>query len=119
MSNKNILIVDDEIETVSTLAEFLKVEGYGTTIVPSVKEAMESFEKGVPDLVFLDMKMDEQDGLVLLSYLNDKYPDTKIIILTGYSSDYEDQVKPFKYEAFISKPYRIMPLLEKINSILK
>ena len=79
-----ILIVDDEELVSGTYQDFLKLEGYSVEIADSVELAREKLSQKNFDLVVTDYKMPREDGLDLINYLNDNYPDIKVVMITGF-----------------------------------
>ena len=79
-----ILIVDDEELVSGTYQDFLKLEGYSVEIADSVELAREKLSKQNFDLVVTDYKMPREDGLDLINYLNDNFPDIKVVMITGF-----------------------------------
>jgi DNA-binding NtrC family response regulator len=80
-----ILVVDDEPLIRWSLVNRLSQEGYRVLEAESAAEAREKRREGV-DLVLLDYKLPDSDGLLVLQEIKDADPDTVVIILTGHSS---------------------------------
>jgi DNA-binding response OmpR family regulator len=116
-----ILLVDDEKELVSTLAERLDLRGIEADWVSSGEEALQKAETGSYDLAVLDVKMPKIGGFKLKKILHEKYPEMKFIFLTGHGS--EDDFKAGTMEEavayYLVKPVKIEALVDKINSALK
>jgi two-component system nitrogen regulation response regulator NtrX len=71
-------------------------------------------------LLLLDIRMPRKDGLEVLKFVNEEYPDVKVIIVTGLAS--MDEIKEtVKMGAFacIKKPFRIDNIIEKVQLALK
>ena len=115
-SNFRILIADDEVEFASTLATRLQLRGYVTEIVNSGEETLEAIARQVPDLLLLDLKMPDLDGLEVLAQLRENHQELKVIILTGHGS-FTSGHQGMALGAFdyIMKPVELSLLLEKIN----
>ena len=111
-----IVIADDEVEFASTLATRLELRGYATEIVNSGEEALDSISRQVPDLLLLDLKMPDLDGLEVLAKLRENHKELKVIILTGHGSISSGN-KGMTLGAFdyIMKPVELSLLLEKIT----
>ncbi len=114
-----ILLVDDEKELVSTLAERLSLRGFDvewTTDSSTVLErtGLESF-----DLAILDLKMPKVDGLTLKSKLQKRYPQMKFIFFTGYGSEEEFNIisENMGEEYYLVKPIDIQVLVETIKMV--
>ncbi len=85
MSKATILVVDDEQLIRWSLVERLSQEGYQTREAATGREALERFEEGV-DLVLLDYRLPDSDGLTILKEIRRQDPDTLVILLTAFSS---------------------------------
>lgn len=88
MSQKHILIVDDEDAVRGLLSEVLDGAGYRVTGVPSVALALEAVRAGRPDLIITDLQMDEADGFELIDALEERAPGVPVILLTGVLFDH-------------------------------
>jgi DNA-binding response OmpR family regulator len=87
MPQIKVLIIDDEMEFASTLAERLVLRNFDSTAVESGYEAMDILENGwIPDVVILDLKMPGLDGLAILDIIRGHHPEIKVIMLTGHGS---------------------------------
>lgn len=118
MSSKKILIVDDEKDIISTIADFFKEAGYKVESAQTPDKAISSLESKKFELVLLDMRMPGIDGVELLTIINNEYPKTKVIILTGYSNEYKEKVSKLKYKAFLSKPFSSLQLINTVKQVL-
>jgi DNA-binding response OmpR family regulator len=116
-----ILLVDDEEQLVSTLAERLEIRGFETTWVTSSATAIELAEKESFDLAVLDVKIPKISGLELKKRLHVLQPEMKFIFLTGHGS--EDDFKVGAAEAgedfYLIKPVKIESLIDKMNVVMK
>jgi acyl carrier protein len=119
MSEKNILVIDDEKDIVSTIEYFFTKQGHKVSVALCGEEAIKKLEFDLPQLVILDMKMPGLDGPSLLKIINDKYPNTKIIILTGYGDEYQDKIKNLKYQVLLTKPFSTTEVVETAKTILE
>ncbi len=113
-----LLLVDDEVELVSTLAERLSFRGIDADWVASGEEALKKAETETYDLAVLDVKMPRISGIKLKGMLEAKYPDMKFIFMTGHGS--EDDFRTGSSKAYyLVKPINIEALISKINEVLK
>lgn len=113
-----LLLVDDEGELVSTLAERLSFRGIDADWVTSGEEALKKAETGTYELAILDVKMPRISGIKLKGMLEAKYPDMKFIFMTGHGS--EDDFRAGSSKAYyLVKPINIEALVSKINEALK
>lgn len=111
-----ILIADDEVEFASTLSARLELRGYQTEMVNSGEAALDAISRQTPDLVLLDLKMPDLDGLEVLARLRENNTELKVIILTGHGSfDAGNQGMELGAFDYIMKPVELGLLLEKIT----
>ncbi len=115
--NIKVLIADDEVEFASTLVTRLKLRNFKTTMTNSGEETLKTVEKDQPDVLVLDLKMPDLDGLEVLARLKDDYPTVKVIILTGHGS-FEAGREGMELGAFdyIMKPVDLKRLIEVIEN---
>ncbi len=83
-----VLIVDDNRELRILLSELLRSD-YEVSEVETGGELEKLFTAAQPDVVLLDVKLPDADGLELLPQVKKRWPDTEVIILTGAPSDHE------------------------------
>lgn len=105
MAAEKILIVDDEQLIRWSLAERLRADGYDIVEAATGAEALERARDGV-DLVLLDYKLPDTDGLSVLRQIKELASDTLVILLTAYAS-VETAVQAMKEGAyhFANKPF--------------
>lgn len=81
-----VLIADDEVEFASTLSTRLQLRNFEAAMVTSGEAALRAVADNCPNVLLLDMKMPDLDGLEVLAKLKDENPRLKVIILTGHGS---------------------------------
>jgi len=81
-----ILLVDDEADFRATAATLFRKRGYDVKTATSGKEAVEALKEGEIDVVILDVKMPEMDGLEALYKMRRIQPNVEVIMLTGHGS---------------------------------
>ena len=115
-----ILLVDDEEELVSTLAERLTLRGIEAEWVTSGETALKRARENAYDLAVLDIKIPRISGINLKKELQKIDPRMKFIFMTGHGSedDYLAGSKEAGMEYYLVKPVNIQTLIEKINSAL-
>lgn len=87
MDNTKVLIIDDEMEFASTLAERLDLRDFDSKAVEGAEEAQALFRtRWIPDVVILDLKMPGMDGLATLGMIKQQDPAIEVIMLTGHGS---------------------------------
>ena len=107
MPNATILVVDDEQLIRWSLAERLRSDGYEVVEAPTGREALERVADGV-DLVLLDYKLPDIDGVTVLRRIKEHDPDILVILLTAYAT-VETAVEAMKIGAyhFANKPFNL------------
>jgi CheY-like chemotaxis protein len=113
-----ILVVDDEPEIVEVLKGFLSIKGFDVIGASGGKEALEILKKWKADLILLDIIMPEVKGTEVARIVKDSYPNTKVVVLTGYPTEGESMYKDNLLEAFFLKPVKLERLYEKLSEIL-
>ena len=78
-----ILVLDDELSILLMLKKMLEKAGHEVDIALNGREGMELFEKNKPDLLISDIIMPEKEGLETIFQLKKKYPELKIIAISG------------------------------------
>jgi DNA-binding response OmpR family regulator len=82
----SILVVDDELSVCVALKGVLSRQGYQVTTALSGAEALRFLASQPVDLALLDLKMEGMDGLELMVEIKQHWPDTVVMILTGYAT---------------------------------
>lgn len=86
LNKENILLVDDDVHILELLQRHLQALNYHTYKAISVKEAIEILKDKSIDLLITDLKMPRVDGLELVKYVSEHYPDIPKLVVTGYPS---------------------------------
>lgn len=113
-----ILLVDDEREFVSTLAERLEMRGYSADWTSTGKEALEMAGKEHYDLAILDVKMPQIGGIELRRELQKKNPAMRFMFISGHGSLDDFSVGSEEAEYYVIKPVSIEKLMDKIRTIM-
>ena len=119
MSKAKILVVDDEQLIRWSLVERLKQEGYDTVEAEDGKKALSCFSDGV-DLVLLDYRLPDTDGLSLLAEFRERDPETLVMMLTAYSS-VDTAVEVMKRGAYhyATKPFNLDEIVLLVEKALE
>ncbi len=119
VSQRNILVVDDDVGLRETLADFLSLEGYVIREAGNVTEARTQIAIAHPDLILLDINMPGGDGLTLAGELR-RSTEIPIIILSGKGAMI-DRVVGLEVGAddYIAKPFELRELLARIRAVLR
>ena len=114
-----ILIVDDDDSVRDVISVLLREEGYNCVVASGAEMALDIAGQEETPLVISDMKMPGKDGLWLLDNLRERYPDTSVIMLTGYG-DTESAVDCLRRGAvdYLLKPPKLTDLIRAIERAL-
>ncbi len=118
---KKILTVDDDEFVREILVAYLEDSGYEVLQAENGRLGLEVFRREAPDLVMLDLRMPEMDGLEVLGNIIQESPDTPVILVSGMGT-IGDAIKALKLGAwdYIAKPIHDMGVLEHaVNKALE
>jgi len=115
---KKILIIDDEEIIRMSCERALQGEGFHTGVAISGREGLEILEKEKYDMVLLDLKMPDMDGMEVLGKIKTSWPDINVIMISGYST-VDTAVKALRSGAvnFIQKPFSPDTIVSAINEV--
>ena len=115
-----ILLVDDQDTIRFFLEKTLRQEGYEAVTARTGAEAIEKAREVVPDLVLLDLKLPDMDGLEVLRRIKEVFPEIGVVMITAFG-DIETAVMAMKSGAydFVSKPINLDQLLMVIRKGLE
>jgi DNA-binding NtrC family response regulator len=112
-----ILLVDDEERFRTTLGKMLRAQGLEVTTLGSGREALEELSHRAYDVMVLDVRMPEMDGIAALTEIKKIAPATEVIILTGHASmDAAVEIMQLGGYDYLLKPCPVEDLLAKIES---
>jgi len=115
---KKILVVDDEENIRDLFKSELTDEGYDVVTAGSGEEGLAYFEREVPDLVTLDIKMPGIGGIAALRAIREKHPVVPIIMLTAYP-EFKADFDVWAADAYVVKSADLSGLIEKVRFLLK
>ncbi len=107
-ARKKVLIVDDEYLIRYSLQRLLEREGYAAFTAESGHEALRLFEEQKPDIVILDIRLPDSNGLSLLKTIKESSPSVAMIMATG-CPDVQSRVEAMKMGAldYLEKPFSL------------
>jgi CheY-like chemotaxis protein len=121
LTGRKILIVDDERPFCNATAEILNFHGYQTFAAYNADDAISILKDVTPDLIIVDFRMPQIDGIDLLRSLSPKPSllHTPFIMISGNAMDADwGQAWQAGADAFLAKPFKVEELLNMIDHIL-
>jgi DNA-binding NtrC family response regulator len=117
MAQTKVLLIDDETEFASALAERLRLRNYSAKAVYPAEDALEIVRSDMPDVVLLDFRMPGMDGVEVLKRIKAIESTIEVIMITGHGDiqSIEEALKGGAYE-YIMKPINIKDLVIKIDA---
>lgn len=130
---KSVLVIDDDPLIRKTLSSYLSKKGFEAVTAEDGEEGIQKYEEHIPDLVILDIRLPDVDGLEVLGRIREKNPNASIIIMTAYDDmkttieaiklgAFEYLVKPLDYvelDLTIDKAFQIRSLEDKVSYLLE
>lgn len=112
-------MVDDDRDLLPLIALVLEGEGYTVQTATDGREALEIIERGMPDLILLDMKMPVMNGWEFARQFRAKYDyQTPIVVLTA-SQDARKRAEEIDAVGWIGKPFDLDNLISVVNRHVK
>ncbi|OAB32523.1 DNA-binding response regulator [Paenibacillus macquariensis subsp. defensor] len=112
----SLILVDDEEDVREGLLDEISWEEYGFQVIERAengREATEFIERCVPDVIVTDIHMPFMNGLELAEWTRNHYPNTKIIILTGYDEfEYAQKAIKLHIDEYVLKPFSSKELVD-------
>jgi DNA-binding response OmpR family regulator len=120
MEKIHLLLVDDEEDFREATSEALSRRGFNVRMAENGNRALELIETALPDIVLLDLRMKEKDGIDTLTEIRQKYQDLPVIILTGHGElDAAMDSIRLKVVDFLQKPVDVEQLAVLIKKRLR
>jgi len=120
MKEMKVLLVDDEEKFVEALSERLQMRDLENETVYDGEQALEFVDDKEPDVMVLDLKMPGINGMEVLRRVKNKFPNIKVIILTGHGTDRdEEESRRLGVFDYLKKPVDIDVLVSRIKAAHK
>ena len=114
-----VLVVDDDDRVRDVIVGMLKLAGHRADQAPSGREALVRLEHEAFDLVFTDLSMPDVDGWALAEEIRRRWPELKIVMVTGYAAQSQrDNERRSLVNEIISKPIRLDDINTTLNLVL-
>ncbi|MCD6413550.1 MAG: response regulator [Elusimicrobia bacterium] len=112
---KKVLVVDDELDIVEVIKLSLEAEDFEVETAYSGKEGIEKFESFKPDVVILDILMEDVDGVTVRKRIGDS---AKVIIISACDSKTKERIeKEIQFDRWLEKPFNVSDLVEEVKNI--
>ena len=104
-ASRKVLVVDDDPAVRKSIDRVLSSKGYAVITAENGEEALQTMEQSPFDVVLLDMRMPGQDGLSVLRTIKQKWPESEVVIITGYPTvdSAKEAVRLGAYD-YVAKP---------------
>jgi two-component system response regulator AtoC len=118
--SRSVLVVDDDAQIRSLLADLLKEAGYVVRQAKTGAEATAAVEKQRPDLVMMDVKLPDMDGLDVLKSIKRERPELEVIVMTAFGGS-SSAIKAMEHGAYdyVTKPFEIDDLLATLRRVFE
>jgi two-component system, OmpR family, response regulator VicR len=118
-SNKKVLIVDDEPDTLELVKLVLESGGFKTVSAANGIEALNQVDVSKPDLVLLDIMMPDMDGWEVFRKIKEKNSTLPIAILTAKAQNFDKLLglHVLKADDYITKPFGKNELISKVRKL--
>jgi len=115
-----VLVIDDEQGIRALLDTLLRRKGYDVIVAESGQKGLECFRRARPDVIVLDLKMPEMDGLTVLRQIRSLDPIIPVIILTGAgTAETEQRVRALGVTEYVEKEFSLHLLGDSLKRLLK
>jgi len=115
-----VLLVDDEVDFVTSLGKRLELRDVPTRIATSGPEALDTLDQHPVDVVVLDVRMPGMNGIETLRRIKESHPRVEVVMLTGHA-DLESALEGMRFGFFdyLTKPVQLPVLIDKIEDAFR
>ncbi|EFH10340.1 sigma-54-dependent transcriptional regulator [Pseudoroseomonas cervicalis] len=114
-----ILLVEDDPTTAGTMAQRLRIEGYGVEVATGAIDAAASLERRVPDLLLSDLHLPDGSGEELFLSQRSRLAGTPVLVMTAYAGvDQAIRLMKAGADDFLVKPVEIQDLLGRVGALM-
>lgn len=114
-----VLVIDDEEGIRNLLDTLLSRKGYEVVLASNGKKGLELFRRKRPDVVVLDLKMPQMNGLTVLQQVRQLNPTQPVVILTGAgTAEAEQQVRALGVTEYVEKEFSLHRLGDALKRLL-
>ena len=113
------LVVDDDPLILECCRRVLGAQGFRLVEASSVDEALSCLQKDRFDLLLTDAKMPDKDGLFLVEMARTRWPEMRVLVMSGYTTPETVSSSRTAGASFLSKPFGPDELLDAIHGVLQ
>jgi two-component system response regulator AtoC len=116
----SILIIDDEQSVTKLFVHHFTARGWDAGMAGTGEAGLQACEKSAPDIILLDMKLPDMDGMEVLKRLNDRKCPASVVIMTGWGS-IANAVEAVKLgaEQYLTKPVALLELNALVDRVIE
>lgn len=115
----NILLAEDEIGILDSITYYLELQNHKVKAFSDGLEAIKEVKRDEYDLFLLDIRLHGIDGIEILKEIRKKTTKVPVIMMSAYDSiDKREQADTLGCSAFMSKPFGLKQLREKIEEVM-
>lgn len=115
----HIMVVDDDASLLDVLNQYLATQGHDCTVFSSAEAALDHLAEKPCDILVTDIVMQGMKGLQLTKQVKMSWPNTNVIVMTGFIDDYSyDQAIDAGASDFIKKPFSVDELMVRIKHVM-
>ncbi len=118
LAKKKLLIVEDEGDMCLLLEILLTGKNLNLDHVKTIKAAEKFMQEERPDIVILDNKLPDGYGMEFLVYLKSDFPETKVIMISGFDNSAKDAALESGADIFLEKPFTRDQLYDAIKKLV-
>lgn len=122
LSEKLVLVVDDDVLLTQLIAITLEMDGINTIAAHNGFEALDLLKNTIPDMIMLDLMLLEMDGLRFIELLREqpKFDHIPVLVLSALDKpEIREEMLAAGAAGFMLKPVQISYLLKEVHSLLK
>src|SRR5690242_1270818 len=119
IKSRKILIIEDEGDMCLLLNILLNGKNMELDHVQNLLAAEDYLQKQQPDVIILDNKLPDGFGIDFISYVKQKYPRIRIIMITGYDASAKDVAMENGADIFLEKPFTREQLYQSVVKLLQ
>ncbi len=123
MSDKRILLVDDEEELVMAVQARLEANGYQVVTAFDGEEGLKKAREEKVDLIILDLMLPKMDGYKVCATLkhDTRYEKIPVLLFTARASDEDERIgiEDCKADGYLTKPFDAQALLKRVAELIK